>query len=236
MREFEPKDFKNAAYNPRKRHEEANKKRVAAGEESVEFVGTEEVLHELWKAQKGQCALCGIEMDLVGESHIKSVTNPLRVTVDRIDPKLLYVKGNVRLLHDVCNSFRKTLNDHTVYGIARGIVKTFEENNKFLRIDINPELVSRDNDKTFSHAMAFHVESNPENIVVPTAARPAVEFFMDELLIRSGQMPKYHTFAEMIEKLKAMYPHVTFPSMGELAQLAAEPPAPPAASQENTNG
>ena len=120
MRHFELEDFESASSNPRQNHTKLNLKRVENGQDELPFGAT---------PVEGKCALCGIEMNLVGAAHVKWGTNPFRLSVDRIVPALLYTTGNIRLLHDVCNSFKKTLDDHMVYAVARGIVKTFEETN-----------------------------------------------------------------------------------------------------------
>jgi hypothetical protein len=237
MRHFELEDFESASSNPRQNHTKLNRKRVENGQDELPFGATPLELQALWIRQEGKCALCGIEMDLVGAAHVKWGTNSFRLSVDRIVPALLYTTGNIRLLHDVCNSFKKNLDDHMVYAVARGIVKTFEEKNPNLRVEISPDLVTRDGDKTFFHFPGFHVHGDTSKLVIPTASRDAFNLFADELLVRGGQMPEYHTPAEMIEKLKIMYPHIKFPTMEELAQILAQrPPEPQAATEENANG
>lgn len=68
-------------------------------------------LAELWFKQKGRCALTGIMLEYEsGDSWSK---NPYRASVDRIDNKLGYVKGNVRLLTHWANNAKSTWPDDT---------------------------------------------------------------------------------------------------------------------------
>jgi hypothetical protein len=189
MQNYEINDFKRAAQNPSTRHAEENQRRSKQRLAELPFGATEANLFALWMAQKGRCALCGIEMDLIGKSHVKGWTNPLRLAVDRIVPELWYIKDNLRLLHHICNSFKNILNDQMVYAIARGIVKTFEENNPNLRIDISPELVTRDG-KIYMHYPIFRVTGNPKNIVVPEASKEAFKSFAASLLAGAGSLPE----------------------------------------------
>lgn len=60
-----------------------------------------EYLLNMYKQQEGKCALTGIKMLYKNDSNRR--THPFMISVDRIDPKLGYIKGNVRLLTVAAN-------------------------------------------------------------------------------------------------------------------------------------
>lgn len=56
-----------------------------------------EYLWQLWEINEGCCALTGQLFDLTNWGE-KGQVNPQAPSVDRINPKLGYVKGNIRLI------------------------------------------------------------------------------------------------------------------------------------------
>jgi len=63
----------------------------------LEFDLTLEFLMYLWEESKGCCSLTGQEFDL-GHYGEKGQVNPKAPSIDRINPKLGYIKSNVRLI------------------------------------------------------------------------------------------------------------------------------------------
>ncbi len=51
---------------------------------------------DLYNRQGGKCAITGIEMTGVKNPSIKH-RNPTNMSIDKIDPKLGYIKGNIQL-------------------------------------------------------------------------------------------------------------------------------------------
>lgn len=68
-----------------------------AKSKNVPFDITPEYLVKLWEDNEGCCALTGQQFDL-SSWGLKGQVNPQAPSVDRIKPKLGYVKGNVRLI------------------------------------------------------------------------------------------------------------------------------------------
>lgn len=62
-------------------------------------------LTDLWGKSK-KCAYTGIEMSINGYHH-----NPYAMTVDRKDPKLGYVDGNIVLCCSMANRMKQNLNE-----------------------------------------------------------------------------------------------------------------------------
>lgn len=106
----------------------------------VKFNLTANYLRTQWEAQDGYCPCCGIGMDLKGKTHRKGVSPDMRASVDRIDHKKGYVRGNIALLHQCCNRFKGQLDGNTMYSIAKRIVERFEQTYPGVRIRIDAEL------------------------------------------------------------------------------------------------
>ena len=166
-------NFRRVAANPRQRTAAENRKRRESGESEIPFDADECHLLDLWNKQDGCCNICGIEMDLIGQPHRQSIANPLRVSVDCIDPNQWYIRGNLALTHHVCNSFKNQLNSHEVYAIAKGIVKRSSEMHPKIDVEIADELVSRDGVK-FYHYPKYSYKSSGE-VTLSAAAKAHLE-------------------------------------------------------------
>jgi hypothetical protein len=64
---------------------------------------TTQILKDLLNAQKGKCALTGVELTCTLQKGNISKTN---ASIDRIDPKGPYTKENIQLVCAVINKFR----------------------------------------------------------------------------------------------------------------------------------
>ncbi len=64
---------------------------------------TPQYLSELWEAQKGECALTGIKLDLRTKKGDK-YANP--ASIDRIDSEQPYNKGNIQWVHKDVNQMK----------------------------------------------------------------------------------------------------------------------------------
>ena len=178
MRDIIDDDFTSVAKNPRQRTSAENRKRKEAGQPEIPYEADEAYLHAVWRDQQGCCNICGIEMDLIGEAHVASHANMLRVSVDCINPEQWYLKGNIALVHFVCNSFKNSLDPHTLFAIASGILRRFQEMYPGVEVEIDKNLVSRDGAKFF-HYPKFSYTSNG-NGVLTDAGRDYFRTLMSE--------------------------------------------------------
>jgi hypothetical protein len=64
---------------------------------NLPFNITSKYIWQLWEESGGRCALTKQKFDLTKWGG-KGQVNPQAPSIDRIDPKLGYVKGNVRLI------------------------------------------------------------------------------------------------------------------------------------------
>ena len=77
---------------------------------------TREYIEELIIKSEGKCALSGVVMST---KH----NDPLKVSIDRINNKRGYVKGNVRLVTVVANRARNSGSDKDLLAMSLAIVK-----------------------------------------------------------------------------------------------------------------
>ena len=82
---------------------------------------TTDDIFSLWVDHDGCCAISGIKMTW-GGSKIK----PNTLSLDRIDPKTGYFKGNVRLVCHAINAFRQQMSDEELLMMAKAIVANME--------------------------------------------------------------------------------------------------------------
>lgn len=82
----------------------------------------ESYLHELQERQNGMCALSGIPMTY----YFDSGRVPTNLSVDRIDPSLGYIKGNLQL---VCMAVNQMKNDLTIEQL-KYFCRSILQNNK----------------------------------------------------------------------------------------------------------
>lgn len=70
-------------------------------------------LEELWRAQDGRCALSGLQMEMpsTGEVWEKQFRDPFKPSLDRIDNRQGYVRGNVRFVCVIANLAKASFSD-----------------------------------------------------------------------------------------------------------------------------
>lgn len=79
----------------------------------------------LWEAQDGLCALSGLPMTF----ELRRGRIPTNVSIDKIDSRLGYVRGNVQLVCMACNQIKSDLTDIEMYNFCKNIVKCYESKN-----------------------------------------------------------------------------------------------------------
>jgi hypothetical protein len=86
-----------------------------------EFDLTREYLVRLWNKQQGNCAVSGIPMQT--ESGTRESKNPYRASLDRINNKKGYVKGNVRFTTHWVNNAKSTWTENVFEDFVKNIAK-----------------------------------------------------------------------------------------------------------------
>lgn len=79
-------------------------------------------LNQLWEQQNGICALTGMKM----EHTYLNGKNPKNVSVDRIDAKIGYIKGNIQLVCGYANFMKSDIDETSLYIFCKGIVDYYE--------------------------------------------------------------------------------------------------------------
>lgn len=72
------------------------------------FEVTREYVLSLWETQQGRCAITGIELTHDSSDKTKTDTN---MSIDRIDPAVGYVEGNIQLAAWRVNNMKSTLTE-----------------------------------------------------------------------------------------------------------------------------
>ena len=79
-------------------------------------------LIELWESQGGMCALSKLPMEHRATKHERGA-GPYSASVDRINPRLGYTKGNVRFLLFAVNTALNEWGDDIVIPIMKAVVE-----------------------------------------------------------------------------------------------------------------
>ena len=96
-------------YSPFKYH--ANKARSRSKIKGYQTDLTTEYLKEVWDTQNGVCPYTGIKMEISRTSQDEDIKKtPIKASLDRIDPNIGYIKGNVEF---VCYCVNVMKNDFT---------------------------------------------------------------------------------------------------------------------------
>jgi hypothetical protein len=98
-------------YSPFKYH--ANKARSRSKQKGYQTDLTIEYLKQIWDKQNGTCPYTNIKMEISRTSQDEDIKKtPTKASLDRIDPNIGYVKGNVEF---VCYCINVMKNDFTKY-------------------------------------------------------------------------------------------------------------------------
>jgi hypothetical protein len=96
-------------YSPFKYH--ANKARSRSKQKGYQTDLTIEYLKEVWDKQNGTCPYTNIKMELQRTTQDEDIKKtPIKASLDRIDPNIGYIQGNVEF---VCYSVNVMKNDFT---------------------------------------------------------------------------------------------------------------------------
>lgn len=96
-------------YSPFKYH--ANKARSRSKQKGYQTDLTTEYLKQLWENQNGICPYTGIKMEISRTSQDEDIKKtPTKASLDRIDPNIGYVQGNVEF---VCYCINVAKNNFT---------------------------------------------------------------------------------------------------------------------------
>ena len=95
--------------------------RTRARRKGIEFDLTSQFLTELLLA--GHCAVTGLPFDVERSGDGKKGMKPFAPSVDRIDPKLGYVKSNVRIVCYIYNCAKSEFHDEDVMTMASAMLK-----------------------------------------------------------------------------------------------------------------
>ena len=87
-------------------------------------------LVELYKKQKGLCAITGFSMKMERGGKSSDENYKYNISMDRIDNSLGYVVGNIRLVTKQANVMRNRLEDHELIVWASAIVNTLSSDDK----------------------------------------------------------------------------------------------------------
>ena len=81
-------------------------------------------LNSVYDQQAGRCALSGMPLDIADyPSHAcRRPSGPWKISIDRLDNSLGYVKGNVRLVTQMANLCRNVYSDDDVRTFAKAVV------------------------------------------------------------------------------------------------------------------
>jgi hypothetical protein len=95
--------------------------RKSAVKRNIDFYITEQTIVDLWKKQKGKCALSGFDLTLTHGTFTDP--NPTKLSVDRIDSQLGYVPGNIQLITWQANAAKNVWSSQQLIDMCNAIAK-----------------------------------------------------------------------------------------------------------------
>lgn len=96
------------------------KANATKGNRNFEFTVTMEYLGQLFVEQGGRCALTGLPLEIHGGNEISQRTTRRRsASIDRINPEVGYVPGNVQWVHKDVNSMKSDFTQEYFLEICR---------------------------------------------------------------------------------------------------------------------
>jgi hypothetical protein len=90
---------------------------------NIELNISRDYLLGIYDAQHGRCALTGVEFDLSVRNGGKSICNPYSMSIDKINGKLGYVEGNVRIICTISNMCKGRWTDDVVINFCQKVVE-----------------------------------------------------------------------------------------------------------------
>ena len=93
--------------------------RKGAVKRNIDFYITEQTIVDLWKKQKGKCALSGVDMTLTHGSPTNP--NPTKLSVDRIDNCLGYFPQNVQLITWQANTAKSVWSNQQLIDMCKAV-------------------------------------------------------------------------------------------------------------------
>lgn len=97
-----------------------SKKRAA--KRGLDFNISKDYILDLFREQDGKCFYSGVSMNIVKEDG-EIFHDPLKMTLDCIQPSLGYTKGNVVWCAFCVNSFKQKMSIDQMVSICNGIIK-----------------------------------------------------------------------------------------------------------------
>ena len=100
-----------------------NSSRKRAIRRDLDFDISKDYILKLFQDQGGKCFYSGLNLNIVkGDGDV--FHDPLKMTLDCIDPALGYTKGNVVWCAFCVNAFKQKMSVDQMVSICNGIVKT----------------------------------------------------------------------------------------------------------------
>ena len=94
--------------------------RKGAVRREIEFTITQQDVIDLWYKQKGRCAVSGVPMTLTHGTTSKH--NPTKVSIDRIDNNVGYIKENIQLITWQVNCSKGTFDVEQLFEMCKNVV------------------------------------------------------------------------------------------------------------------
>lgn len=86
------------------------------------FSMTHEYIKQVFDDQNGKCFYSGKQLNIVKEDA-DILHDPFKMTIDCLDPKLGYVKGNIVWCAYCINSLKQKMNVHQMVDVCKAIVE-----------------------------------------------------------------------------------------------------------------
>lgn len=106
--------------------EALRKARKRADRREVPFNIDKEYLISLFEGQNGRCYYSGVQLNIV-KNKTGVLNDPMKMTLDCIDPSAGYTKGNVVWCAYCVNVFKQKMSVNEMVQICNGIIKTSSE-------------------------------------------------------------------------------------------------------------
>ncbi len=102
--------------------------RAANRKRPKEIAITVEYLVELWKKQRGRCPASMLPLEVRKGGHWNGEQNPFVASIDRINNRLGYIKGNVRIVCWFWNNLKAKKEDIDVALGLADVVYALQQN------------------------------------------------------------------------------------------------------------